>query len=176
MPSDTPPESLPVLRSRPDWDTYFLDIAHAVAARSSCHRVVELGGVGAVLVETETHHVLGMGYCGAPPGALTCFQAGCLIDPRTGGCTRTVHAEINAVLHSRSSHLPKRLYGTLSPCEWCFKTLVSAGVRAFVFATVYRTVERQRELALAMGVDLVHLPRPWAPPVYVPARYTGPTA
>ena len=151
---------------RPDWTDYFLNLAHAVAARTSCPRVIHLGGVGAVLVGSN-HRVLGIGYCGAPPGQPQCDEEGCLIV--NGGCVRTVHAELNALLHAQSSQRPKTLYCTLSPCMSCFNAALAAGVDKIIYATEYRIVEPQQELALKAGVQWVHVPQPWADPLYKPA-------
>lgn len=55
--------------SRPEWDTYFLKITEAVAARADCSR----RQVGAVLV--KDHRIVATGYNGAPAG-----KPGCLSD------------------------------------------------------------------------------------------------
>ena len=46
--------------NRPDWDTYFMEITHVVAKRSTCMR----RQVGAILVKDK--HILSTGYYGAP--------------------------------------------------------------------------------------------------------------
>lgn len=56
--------------TRPDWDSYFLGIARAVAARADCTR----RQVGAVVVDTG-NRVLSVGYNGAPPGVPGCASA-----------------------------------------------------------------------------------------------------
>lgn len=57
---------------RPDWDTYFLGIARAVAARADCSR----RQVGAVIVD-EDHRILATGYNGAYPGGPSCLKGEC---------------------------------------------------------------------------------------------------
>lgn len=63
---------------RPDWDTYFLGIAKAVAARADCTR----RRIGAVIVDAD-HRIISAGYNGAPPG-----KPGCLSE---GACPRGRH-------------------------------------------------------------------------------------
>jgi len=78
--------------SRPNWDTYFMNIAREVASRSTCPRA----SVGAVIVKNR--RILSTGYNGAPPGEPHCFDVGCLME--NGHCERTVHAETNAVVQA----------------------------------------------------------------------------
>jgi len=77
---------------RPDWDTYFMQIAKVVASRSTCPRA----SVGAVIV--KDNRILSTGYNGAPSGELHCITVGCLII--NNHCERTIHAETNAVVQA----------------------------------------------------------------------------
>ena len=74
---------------RPDWDTYFLNIAKEVATRSTCPRA----SVGAVIV--KDNHILTTGYNGAAPGEPHCTDIGCPVED--GHCQRAIHAETNAI-------------------------------------------------------------------------------
>jgi len=78
--------------TRPDWDTYFLNIAREVATRSTCPRA----SVGAIIV--KDNRILSTGYNGALPGEPHCFEVGCLIV--NNHCERTIHAETNAVVQA----------------------------------------------------------------------------
>ena len=80
--------------NRPDWDTYYLGIAAAVAKRGECSR----RQVGAVIV--KDHTIIATGYNGAPPGQPSCLEGACPrarsgAEPGKGyaesGCT-AVHA------------------------------------------------------------------------------------
>ena len=51
---------------RPDWDSYFMEIAYVVAKRSTCLR----RQIGALLVKDK--HILATGYNGAPSGLAHC--------------------------------------------------------------------------------------------------------
>jgi len=79
--------------TRPNWDLYFIQIAIAVAARSTCKRA----SVGAVI--TRHNWILSTGYNGAPAGAPHCLEVGCIV--KNDHCVRAVHAEINAINHAK---------------------------------------------------------------------------
>lgn len=121
-------------RRRPDWDSYFLNIAVAVAARADCTR----RKVGAVIVDAD-HRIIATGYNGAAAGA-----PGCLSD---GACPRgqlsldelpaygsydnciAVHAEANALLHADGRHTRgATLYITDKPCSGCERLIEGAGI------------------------------------------------
>lgn len=138
---------------RPDWDEYFLRIATEVATRSTCNR----RQVGCVLVSER--RILSTGYGGSIQGQAHCTDVGCEIDPVTGGCMRTVHAEMNALAQAARngvSTMAATAYTTLSPCLWCFKTLVNAGICRIVYSEEYR-IPLDRAFAQSCGVELVHL-------------------
>src|SRR5262245_46339910 len=123
--------------TRPDWDTYFLQIAQAVALRGDCRR----SRVGAVIVD-KSNVVVATGYNGVAPG-----QDGCL----AGSCPRGlagyseippgsdysncigIHAEDNAVRFARLAGQHSRLVGatvyvTREACDGCFRLLRDAGI------------------------------------------------
>lgn len=134
--------------SRADWSEVWLDVAAAVAKRSSCRR----SKVGAVLVfmNEDTY----VGYNGPRKGELNCDQGGC---PRglksfeelpsassfsgEGKCT-AVHAEMNALLKFQHSHQTVHaqvrrlilshsvLYTTREPCEDCWYHIKRASMTA----------------------------------------------
>ena len=138
---------------RPSWDHYFMEIAKVVAMRSTCNRKQ----VGVVL--TRNHFILATGYGGSVRGQPHCIDVGCDIDPNTGGCVRTVHAETNAVAQAAQhgvSTLGATAYVTLSPCPTCFKLLVNAGIICIVYAEEYR-VAPDKTLAQKCGVKMVWL-------------------
>lgn|SRR3990167_5762821 len=78
--------------TRPDWDTYFMNIAREVSTRSTCPRA----SVGAVIVKDR--RILSTGYNGSPPGEPHCTDVGCIIINKH--CDRTIHAETNAVVQA----------------------------------------------------------------------------
>ena len=56
---------------RPDWDNYFMAIAHVVATRSNCSR----RQVAAVIVKDT--RIISTGYNGTPRGIKNCDEGGC---------------------------------------------------------------------------------------------------
>jgi len=147
-------------RARPDWDTYFMDMAVLASRRSTCLR----RAVGAVLVKDR--RVLATGYNGVPSGVTHCEVAGCLREKlnvpsgeRHELC-RGLHAEQNAILQAAFHGVSVRdavLYCTNLPCIICAKMLINGGVRRIVFLDGYAdplTEEMLREV----GMELVKHP------------------
>ncbi|MBR2906245.1 MAG: cytidine deaminase, partial [Lentisphaeria bacterium] len=58
-------------QERPDWDTYFMQIAEMVAKRSNCSR----RHVAAVIVKDK--RIISTGYNGTPRGIRNCNEGGC---------------------------------------------------------------------------------------------------
>lgn len=113
--------------TRPDFDTYFLNIAESVAARSDCER----SRVGAVV--TNERRIRSTGYNGAPagrPGCATCPRrtSGVAAGSDYGNCV-AIHAEANALLYcNREDLIGATLYITREPCDGCQKLIAAAGV------------------------------------------------
>ncbi len=119
--------------TRPDWPTYFINIAWAVAERTDCRRTK----AGAVLVDAN-HRIVGSGYPGTAPGQPGCLDGACPRGLKTlteqaplaayDDCI-SFHAEANAVLHSdRTLYRGGTIYVTREPCHWCFKLIKAAGI------------------------------------------------
>ncbi len=124
--------------TRPSWDQYFIEMAHHVAKRSTCPR----RHVGAVIVKQK--QVLTTGYNGSLPGQGHCTDVGCLIASVGAGCTRTVHAEVNAICQAARHGVSlsgSTIYVTTSPCMSCFKPIVAAGIIEVVYDNEYREQE-----------------------------------
>ena len=60
-----------VTGGRPDWDTYFMDIAHVVSRRGNCLR----RKVAALIVKDR--RIISTGYNGTPRGTRNCNEGGC---------------------------------------------------------------------------------------------------
>lgn len=118
---------------RKDWDSYYIEIAKVVAKRSTCNKKA----VGAVLV--KDNRILGTGYNGAPIGLPHCTEVGCL---EVGNhCLRSVHAEINAIIHCAHhgvSTFESTLYTTCLPCWNCALALINAGIKKVVYVDDYK--------------------------------------
>lgn len=129
--------------ARPSKAEYYLDIALAVAARSTCLR----RRYGAVVVAND--EIVATGYNGAARGDVNCIDAGVCHrcghghnDGDYGSCP-AVHAEMNAMLSaSRSEMIGATLYlagidletggrippDEISPCPVCMRMVGNAGV------------------------------------------------
>lgn len=124
--------------NRPDKDHYYLDIAQAVAKRSTCLR----RQYGAVIVKND--EIIATGYNGAPRGEPNCCDIGkckrighAHNDGDYAEC-HSVHAEMNAIISAaRSEMIGATLYlagfqdGKLiqsEPCPVCRRMLQNAGI------------------------------------------------
>lgn len=128
------------VNSRPDWDTYFLDIVALVSRRSTCLR----RAVGAGLVRDR--RILATGYNGAPSKLQHCLDIGCLREQlhvpsgeRHELC-RGLHAEQNAIIQAALHGVSAKdstLYCTNHPCVICAKMIINAGVKRIVIRDGY---------------------------------------
>ncbi len=143
-------------RVRPDWDTYFMEMAKLASRRSSCLR----RAVGAVMVKDR--RLLSTGYNGVPSGVVHCEVTGCLREKlgvpsgeRHELC-RGLHAEQNAIIQAAFHGVSIRgadLYCTHLPCIICAKMLINAGVRRVVYLDGYAdplTEEMLREVGMVL--------------------------
>jgi len=124
---------------RPDKTMYFLKIALAVAARSTCLR----RRFGAVVVQGNT--IVGTGYNGSAKGVINCVESGCIknvMDLPTGSAydfCPAVHAEENAIINSnRADRIGAKLYLAgldaednltfASPCQRCRRKIINSEI------------------------------------------------
>jgi len=134
--------------SRPDKDTYYLDIAAVVSERSTCLR----RNYGAVIVNND--EIISTGYNGNVRGAVNCYEVGNCSrieaehnDGLYIGC-ESVHAEMNALISaSRQEVIGGTLYlagfdvwpkgmkvelDEVSPCPICSRMIKNAGIKRVV--------------------------------------------
>jgi len=125
---------------RPNYDEYFMEMAHVVKKRSTCLR----RKVGAILVKNK--HILSTGYNGAPKGLKHCEEVGCLRQKlkvpsgQRHEICRGLHAEQNAIIQAAVFGISIKdsvLYCTNTPCVVCAKMLINAGVKEIVFEGDY---------------------------------------
>ena len=76
-------------------DLMFMMMAEAAARRSTCRRL----NVGAIL--TYQNNVVSIGYNGPPPGEPHCYGGDCGVPM----CTRSIHAEFNAIVRAADAGL-----------------------------------------------------------------------
>lgn len=120
---------------RPDWDTYFMNIAEQVKLRSTCLSAKK----GAILVRDKM--ILSTGYNGSPKGIKHCLDGGCkrctlrhLGKMKSGVYQEPCicsHSEENAIVlaayNGVSTH-DSVLYTTFTPCVVCAKMIINAGI------------------------------------------------
>ena len=140
---------------RPDWDTYFMEIAHVVALRGNCLR----RKVAAVVV--SEHRIISTGYNGTPRGVKNCCDGGCARcagDAPSGSdlseCICS-HAEENAITQAAYHGIRLKgatIYVTISPCLTCAKMIINSGIAEVVFGGDYAFTEQTRALLTEAGV------------------------
>ena len=125
---------------RPDWQTYFMDIAQLASSRSTCLR----RHVGAVIV--KENRILSTGYNGTPSGIRHCLERGCLRDElkipsgQRHELCRGLHAEQNAIIQAAYHGVAiesSEIYCTNQPCIICAKMIINAGLKKIIIGNSY---------------------------------------
>ena len=135
------------MKERIDKTNYYLDIAKAVAARSTCLRKRS----GAVIVNND--EIISTGYSGAPRGRKNCIDLGYCCkkkifpDIRHAGydACRSVHAEQNALISgARKDMIGGTLYlvqyrtegeryeQNAGCCQMCRKMIINSGIKEVI--------------------------------------------
>jgi dCMP deaminase len=143
---------------RVTWDEYFLDLVKAVASRATCDR----GKNGCVI--TKEKRILATGYVGSPPGLPHCDDEGHLLKKMIDEdgnvsmhCTRTIHAEQNAIAQAAKFGLSldgATLYSGMEPCSTCAKLIASVGIKRVVCDKKYHAAEESREILNKSNIPL----------------------
>ena len=130
-----------IKHQRPSWDEYFMKIAEVVATRSNCVRPAK----GAVIVIDKK--IISTGYNGTPVNVKNCFDGGCVrcsdvhkgkmasgtydYDLKSKSECICCHGEENAIVHAARHGISTKgatLYTSFSPCTWCAKMIINAGI------------------------------------------------
>ncbi len=133
------------MNNRKNKDDYYLSIAEAVLARSTCLR----RKYGAVIVKDD--EIISTGYNGAPREAKNCCDLGyCYREHKhiphgeKQELCRAVHAEANAIISAaRRDMIGATLYlagreanGTpilnTAPCYMCYRLILNAGISTII--------------------------------------------
>ena len=127
-------------KSRPGWNSYFMEIAHIVSKRSTCLR----RNVGAVIVKEK--RMLSTGYNGPPMGLAHCEDIGCVREQQNvlpgerHELCRGLHAEQNAIIQAAYHGVPIKgadIYSTHLPCSICVKMIINAGLQRIFYLEGY---------------------------------------
>lgn len=123
------------------WDTFFLGLAKYVSGRSKDPSTK----VGSVIVRPD-RTVAGLGYNGFPkkmPDPVSLYLN------RDEKYSRIIHAEINALLHTKESVQGYTLYNyPFIPCDRCVVQMIQAGITTIV------SMELAEELKERWGLSL----------------------
>jgi dCMP deaminase len=142
---------------RPSKDEYYMNIAMAVAQRSTCL----LRQYGAIIVRNDV--IVSTGYNGAARKVKDCLEIGFCLKENVGApkgrgyefCPG-VHSEENAIINAArqgSSVIDGTLYiagrsvkdGSIvkaAPCERCKRAIINAGIKFVVFRGENGTLEK----------------------------------
>lgn len=137
-------------KDRPNWDTYFMDIAEVVKRRSLDLKTQ----VGCVLVSIKDKRIISTGY--------NSLQSGLnhnIINwnDRNQVHDLIIHAETNAILYAQSRYEDSILYTTLSPCQSCIKLLSATGIKRIIYKDEYRDFEKTKSLCELFKIELIKL-------------------
>ena len=146
-------------QARPSWETYFMDITHLVAKRSTCLR----RSVGAIIVKDK--RILATGYNGAPMGTQHCLDIGCLREQKNiqsgerHELCRGIHAEQNAIIQAAYHGVSIKdavLFCTNLPCIICAKMIINSGIHTIFYESGYAD-ELSKDMLAESNVDLIKL-------------------
>lgn len=126
---------------RPQWDDYFMNVAHIVSNRSNCIKQK----VGAIIV--KNNRILSTGYNGTPSKIQNCIEGEC---PRCNTDEISqgenldkcfcIHAEENALLEiGKTLTENASLYTTVYPCLLCSKLMIQCGIAKVIYDRDYNT-------------------------------------
>ena len=143
------------MSKRESKNSYYLSIAEAVLARSTCLR----RKYGAVIVRDD--EIISTGYNGSPRGASNCIDLGYCYRQQhevphgeNYELCRSVHGEANAIISaSRRDMIGATLYlagqeadGTpiadIAPCLMCYRLILNAGISTIVTRNADGTINR----------------------------------
>lgn len=122
--------------TRPSFDEVALQVAEAIAQRSTCLRLHT-----AAVITTPDNRIIATGYNGSLPGQPHCDDEDVGCEMVEGHCIRTMHAEANAIAQAAKYGISLAgctMYILHRPCVQCAKLIISVGIKQLVFAEGYR--------------------------------------
>jgi len=137
-----------------DWNNFFMGIAELYGEQSSCSKIK----VGAIIVRNR--RIISTGYNGTPSGKQHCNQyfynmwdrefkhvhetfdefvkSNLFLERhREFSNENAIHAEQNAINFSRQDVSDCDMYVTYSPCLYCAKNILSAGIQRVYYKNIY---------------------------------------
>lgn len=140
--------SHPNTKERPSFQSIYMNLAHILAARSTCKRLQ----VGTVITSTDFRKVLAVGYNGNATG----LHNGCdREEPGNCGC---LHSEENAVINCDAPRSTDKIaFVTHLPCVACAKRLINLGNVKMVFYSQDYRIRDSLELLRSVGINVEQL-------------------
>lgn len=136
---------------RPSWEEFWFGLALFYSTRGTCDRLR-----AACLLVDKNNKLIGAGYNGSLPGHPHCDEVGHLMVD--GHCLRTLHAEVNAIIHSIGDLEGATAYILGTPCIDCVKKLLAKKVKRIIFTRDYDSKARGGEyifeLAKISGAEI----------------------
>jgi dCMP deaminase len=136
------------LKTRLDWDEYFMSIALLASCRSPCKRL----NVGSVIV--KKNRLISMGYNGYIPGAPHISRV------QDNHEQSIIHSEVNALSDcaKRGTSLEgSKIYVTHYPCINCFKSIAACGIKEVIYLDDYNNNPLVEELANDSQIKITKL-------------------
>lgn len=135
-------------KTRPAFESIYLQLAGSLAARSTCVRLQ----VGTVITSTDFRKVLAVGYNGNASGLPNCCDRE---EPGNCGC---LHSEENAVINCDAPrYVEKIVFVTHLPCVACAKRLINLGnVKTVYYGQSYR-IQDSIGLLASVGIKIEQL-------------------
>jgi dCMP deaminase len=126
------------LKTRLEWDEYFMSIALLASCRSPCQRL----NVGSVIV--KNNRLISMGYNGYIPGAPHISRV------QDNHEQSIIHSEVNALSDCAKRGVSlegAKIYVTHYPCPNCFKSIAACGIKEVIYLEDYNNNPIVKELA-----------------------------
>ena len=126
------------LKTRLEWDEYFMSIALLASCRSPCQRL----NVGSAIV--KNNRLISMGYNGYIPGAPHISRV------QDNHEQSIIHSEVNALSDCAKRGVSlegAKIYVTHYPCPNCFKSIAACGIKEVIYLEDYNNNSIVQELA-----------------------------
>ena len=139
---------------RPSWDETFMDIVHIIAKRSTCIKKQ----VGCLIVKND--NIISIGYNGVPSKMEHCIDhwknESDLEFHHEWSNINEVHAEMNAILRSKTDLSDAIIYTLFSPCIHCAKCIVSSKIKKVIYQKEYtRDYVKTKLLLWLNNIELI---------------------
>ena len=133
------------LKTRLEWDEYFMSIALLASCRSPCERL----NVGSVIV--KNNRLISMGYNGYISGAPHISRV------QDNHEQSIIHSEVNALSDCAKRGVSlegAKIYVTHYPCPNCFKSIAACGIKEVIYLEDYNNNSIVSELANDSGIEI----------------------